>query len=106
MLSWWRRQPFDLAIPGYAGNCTLCFLKGRGKLLHLIRKDPALAEWWIAQEAAVASRTGPDGRACESMKRFRLGETYEALRTAALTARDLFDPGALASESIDCLCTD
>ena len=106
VLSWRRRQPFDLAIPGYAENCTLCFLKGRGKLLHLIREEPALAEWWIAQEAAVANRTGPDGRACESMKRFRLGETYEALRTAALTARDLFDPGALASESIDCLCTD
>ena len=106
VLSWWKAQPFDLAIPGYAGNCTLCFLKGRGKLLHLIRENPALAEWWIAQEAAVANRTGPDGRACESMKRFRLGETYHELRVAALTASDLFDPGVFASESIDCLCTD
>ena len=88
VLGWWRRQPFDLALPGYAGNCTLCFLKGRGKLLHLIREDPALADWWIAQERAVAGRTGPDGRACESMKRFRLGETYEALDIAARTTPD------------------
>ena len=29
VLAWWKEQPFDLGIPGYAGNCTLCMLKGR-----------------------------------------------------------------------------
>ena len=56
--------------------------------------------------------TGPDGRACDSMKRFRLGETYAELKTAALADRDLFDEAAPASDeggqsdSLDCHCTD
>ena len=79
VLDWWKRQPFDLGIPSYAGNCACCFLKGRAKLIRIIREDPTLADWWIEQEAKVANRTGPDGRACESMKRFRLGETYAEL---------------------------
>ena len=112
VLDWWKRQPFDLGIPSYAGNCTCCFLKGRAKLIRIIREDPSLADWWIEQEAKVANRTGPDGRACESMKRFRLGETYAELKAAALAHRDLFDdpaasPGEGAgSDPFDCHCTD
>ena len=111
VLDWWKRQPFDLGIPSYAGNCDLCYLKGRAKLIRLIREDPSLADWWIEQEAKVANRTGPDGRACESMKRFRLGETYAELKAAALADRDLFDRAASSAESsdtdsIDCHCTD
>ena len=94
VLAWWKEQPFDLRLPGYAGNCACCFLKGRGKLMHIIREDPSLADWWIEQEARVANRTGPDGRACESMKRFRIGETYAELKAAALARRDLFDATA------------
>ena len=112
VIEWWKTQPFDLGIPSYAGNCDACFLKGRAKLIHLIREDPTLADWWIEQEAKVANRTGPDGRACESMKRFRLGETYAELKAAALAHRDLFDEAAACtsgddeSDSVDCHCTD
>ena len=112
VLEWCKRQPFDLGIPSYAGNCACCFLKGRAKLIRIIREDPTLADWWIEQEAKVANRTGPDGRACESMKRFRLGETYAELKAAALAHRDLFDeapapPGETAEpDSLDCHCAD
>ena len=112
VLDWWKRQPFDLGIPSYAGNCACCFLKGRAKLIRIIREEPTLADWWIEQEAKVANRTGPDGRACESMKRFRLGETYAELKAAALAHRDLFDDAAASSgestesDSFDCHCTD
>ena len=112
VLAWWKEQPFDLGIPGYAGNCTLCMVKRRGKLLRLIHEDPALADWWIAQERSVANRTGPNGRACESVKRFRLDETYAELKAAALSQNDLFDETHAASEesaeseSLDCDCTD
>ena len=112
VLDWWKRQPFDLGIPSYAGNCTLCMVKARSKLIRLIREDPTLADWWIEQEAKVANRTGPDGRACESMKRFRLGETYAELKAAALDHRDLFDEvetssgESAESDSFDCHCTD
>ena len=112
VIEWWKQQPFDLGIPSYAGNCTACFLKGRAKLIRIIREDPSLADWWIAQEAKVANRTGPDGRACDSMKRFRLGETYAELKAAALADRDLFDEATAATDessetnSLDCNCTD
>ena len=106
VLAWWKRQPFDLGIPSAAGNCTLCYLKGRGKLLRLIREDPSRADWWIAQERRVSNRTGPDGKRCESMKRFRFGETYEELRAAALGQGDLFDDPAAGGDTFDCHCTD
>ena len=112
VLEWWKRQPFDLGIPSYAGNCACCFLKGRAKLIRIIREDPSLADWWIKQEAKVANRTGPDGRVCDSMKVFRLGETYAELKAAALADRDLFDEAAEHSDesanadSVDCNCTD
>ena len=111
VLEWWKRQPFGLRIPSHSGNCTHCFLKGRAKLIRLIRAEPALADWWIEQEAKVAHRTGPDGRASEVMKRFRLQETYAELKAAALVERDLFDeapePGDEAGlHSIECHCTD
>ena len=112
VIEWWKQQPFDLGIPSYAGNCTACFLKGRAKLIRIIREDPSLADWWIEQEAKVANRTGPDGRACDSMKVFRLGETYAELKAAALADRDLFDEATAATDesgetnSLDCNCTD
>ena len=106
VLEWWKRQPFDLGIPSYAGNCTLCFLKGRAKLLRLIREDPSRADWWIEQERRVSNRTNAQGRACESMKRFRLGETYEELRAAAFNQADLFDDAVADTETFDCHCTD
>ncbi len=112
VLAWWKDRPFDLAIPSRAGNCTLCYLKGRGKLLRLIREDPSRADWWIEQEARMADRTGPDGRASESMKRFRLGETYAELKAAALAQGGLFEDVAAPSahgaepDGFDCHCTD
>ena len=108
VLAWWKTQPFDLGLPGYAGNCTLCYLKSRGKLLHLIREDPSLADWWIAQEARIANRRNADGRLCRSLKRFRFAETYTELRDAALARRDLFDIDAADDDSggFDCHCTD
>ena len=104
--AWWRRQSFDLGIPSYAGNCMCCFLKGRDKLLRIVRESPSRADWWIEQEARVAHRTGPDGRACESMKRLRLRETYAELKAAALAQGSLFDDDAGDAEALDCHCTD
>ena len=112
VLAWWTRQPFQLGIPSWAGNCNACFLKGRAKLVRIIRDDPSAVDWWIEQEAKVAHRTGPDGRACESLKRFRLAETYAELKADALAGRDLFDETDSASDdgdnsdSIECHCTD
>lgn len=50
VMAFWARQTFDLGLRHYEGNCDLCFLKGRGKLMNLIRENPGIADWWIAQE--------------------------------------------------------
>ena len=46
----WSEQPFDLEIHRDLGNCDLCFLKGRWKLMRLITQHPERADWWIEQE--------------------------------------------------------
>ena len=46
VLKFWQEQDFDLGLKPYEGNCDLCFLKGRGKLMAIIRDKPELAKWW------------------------------------------------------------
>ena len=92
----WRRQPFDLGIPSERGNCDLCYLKPRRNLLETIREAPALADWWIDAERS-AGRT------------FRIGESFEALRAAALAPGvnvEIGDVGGGAGEPLPCFCTD
>ena len=55
----WSRQPFDLALKSWEGNCDLCFLKGRTVRERIMRDRPDLAAWWIAQEAAIGARFLP-----------------------------------------------
>ena len=104
-------SPSTSASPHTRETATSASSRGRAKLLRIVREDPSRADWWIEQEASVSHRTGPDGRHCESLKRFRLEETYAELRTAALAQRDLFDDpvSALPADEADigdCLCTD
>lgn len=46
--AFWKKQPFDLALPNnngvtMHGNCDLCFLKGGQQILSLIAEKPARA---------------------------------------------------------------
>lgn len=50
VMAFWREQPFDLGLQPHEGNCTLCFMKGRGLRLRLIRDVPGIADWWNRQE--------------------------------------------------------
>jgi 3'-phosphoadenosine 5'-phosphosulfate sulfotransferase (PAPS reductase)/FAD synthetase len=56
VLKFWARQPFDLAIKSYAGNCDFCFLKSQGKIERLMRENPAGAAWWVKLEEATGQR--------------------------------------------------
>jgi hypothetical protein len=77
----------------HEGNCDLCFLKGRRKLVNLIRDRPDLAAWWIEQET-------------------RIGGTFRSDRpsyAAMLAQGDLFAASGLPSDDealIDCVCHD
>jgi len=56
VMAFWSRQPFDLQLKPYEGNCDLCFLKARAKLNAIIRENPGIAQWWIEQERAVSGQ--------------------------------------------------
>ena len=49
----WEKQSFNLNLKPHEGNCDLCFLKGRDKLVNIIRDDPPRAKWWIEMEKSV-----------------------------------------------------
>lgn len=50
VMEFWRNQPFDLQLQPWQGNCSLCFLKGKGLRKQIIRDQPSIAEWWARQE--------------------------------------------------------
>lgn len=52
--AFWSRQPFDLHLRPWEGNCDLCFLKGRAKRERIMRDTPDLVGWWAAQESWAA----------------------------------------------------
>lgn len=86
VLEFWKSQPFDLAINGEYGNCDLCFLKGRNKLIKLIRQNPEKADWWIQQEAEKGT--------------FLNGISYTDLKKVALNQMQIdFEQG-----EIECFC--
>lgn len=55
VLDFWNKQPFDLDINSHEGNCDLCFLKGLGKKIELLRQKPEIANWWIEMENIVGA---------------------------------------------------
>ena len=56
---WWDKQPFDLALKDYEGNCDLCFKKSLKKRLTLIKERPEVAKWWLDMEDKYSSETIP-----------------------------------------------
>jgi len=50
VLAFWKSHPFDLQLEQGNGNCDLCFLKGKKRIIENIRQRPESADWWIAQE--------------------------------------------------------
>jgi 3'-phosphoadenosine 5'-phosphosulfate sulfotransferase (PAPS reductase)/FAD synthetase len=88
--AFWRAQPFDLQLQPHEGNCDLCFLKGRDKVVNIVRDRPDLARWWAEQEA-------------------RIGGTFRADRpsyAAMLAQPDLFRDGQGDDALIECYCHD
>lgn len=54
----WRRQPFDLGLRDWEGNCDHCFLKGQDKQRRIMRDRPDLAPWWIEKEHLAITQGG------------------------------------------------
>lgn len=93
VLRFWARQPFDLGLQPWEGNCDLCCLKGVRKLRRLVHDDPESADWWIRME----SETVP----------FRTDrETYAAMKRNAKAQPLLPIFSDEEGDTIPCLCTD
>lgn len=89
VLDFWSQQDFDLKIEQPFGNCDGCFLKGKGKLIEILMKDPNSLDWWINIE-----ETNMKGAT------FKKGITYRQLKEQAIEGINKFkdDP------SFDCFC--
>ena len=100
----WSEQPFDLQIHRDLGNCDLCFLKGRWKLMRLITQYPERAEWWIEQERfrrSVARKVRKP-----ELTRFLMRYTYEDLKNTPMMPFDELREEREASEAVSCFCGD
>jgi 3'-phosphoadenosine 5'-phosphosulfate sulfotransferase (PAPS reductase)/FAD synthetase len=98
ILDFWKKQPFDLQLQPYRGNCDLCFLKAKHKRVRIAKEEPQSLEWWKEQEQRFALKSHITGDG----KFFRRGEPYTLIE--ALTKQeDLFPP---ASDDIPCGCAD
>jgi 3'-phosphoadenosine 5'-phosphosulfate sulfotransferase (PAPS reductase)/FAD synthetase len=60
--AFWDAQPFDLAIPNFAGfsNCDLCFLKKAKDKQLIVTQNPERALWWAEHEKRLGARFRPD----------------------------------------------
>ncbi|MDT9499160.1 phosphoadenosine phosphosulfate reductase domain-containing protein [Capnocytophaga canimorsus] len=56
---WWEKQPFDLQLKDYQGNCDLCFLKSKRKRMTLISEFENIAHWWGEMEQKYANERCP-----------------------------------------------
>lgn len=48
--NFWSKQPFDLSIPDYLGNCDLCWKKSKKKRLRILSENPSIGDWWQGEE--------------------------------------------------------
>jgi 3'-phosphoadenosine 5'-phosphosulfate sulfotransferase (PAPS reductase)/FAD synthetase len=95
----WAASPFDLQLKQHEGNCDLCFLKGQGKIVNILRDRPDLADWWVEKERKFVGKTR-----LEEAGRFRKNApSYEATLRSSREPT-LFDE--LDDDVPDCRCTD
>jgi 3'-phosphoadenosine 5'-phosphosulfate sulfotransferase (PAPS reductase)/FAD synthetase len=100
VLEFWRNANFDLTLPSInnqtlAGNCDLCYLKGKNTLVQLMKERPDLADWWIAQENRFGDQSGATFRA----DRPPYIELVEEAKNPVMD--DLFE-----DDSMSCFCHD
>jgi len=93
----WKNNNFDLNLIAsdkhtLFGNCDMCFLKGKGQLLQMLKHREDLAHWWVQQE----QRTN---------KTFKYDISYQQMieiKNEEDKQQNLF----FDDESVDCFCHD
>jgi 3'-phosphoadenosine 5'-phosphosulfate sulfotransferase (PAPS reductase)/FAD synthetase len=103
VLTFWKEQPFDLQIDpqGDLGNCDLCFLKSRRKLVRAIQAEPARVDWWTEQENKFTDTKGKGAIFRVDRPRY-----FELHREAMFYAKQIPLDLDLDDALIDCMCGD
>lgn len=102
VLAFWDRQPFDLRLEPWEGNCDLCFLKGLAKKERIIRDRPELARWW--QEMEMESRASKPSGA--SFRNDQPSYAQMAYRVAHQPLLPVINEVTGSDDVIDCFCSD
>ena len=104
--AFWSKQPFDLGIPSWQGNCDLCFLKGRKIKEAIIRSDPSVTEWWSRMERTVLDT---EGQRLKNSKMALFSKRYSVEQLASDVRKSPGLPlaeGLTEEDRIDCFCGD
>ena len=97
VLEFWSKQPFDLGLQSYEGNCDVCFLKSMSKRVRLAREQPELFNWWIEREQWAKAQGAKSARFLPNEP------NYEKIRQFAERQGSL---PIFEDDSLPCGCTD
>ena len=98
----WNKKNFDLKLTNFngktpAGNCDLCFLKGKKTLTSLLKEKPKMADWWIEQERKFDTPKHKEHKTNQFIKNI----SYIDLVDLSKQNVDLFD-----DQQMTCFCHD
>lgn len=92
VLAFWKAKPYDLEVPTILGNCDLCFLKGKGAIVAIMKQFPELADKWIADEQRINATY---------LKGISYSQLLEISKRPELKQQDLFE----LQPAFNCACT-
>ena len=107
ILSFWKKQSFDLRVTKGFGNCDGCFLKSEKTLAVLWRMHPKRARWWANQEQKVFSGKNPKKQNMQTFKKqINNGNSYSELGDLVSRQGDwIFDQQGYFCQANDGECT-
>lgn len=64
----WSKQPFDLELKSYEGNCDFCWKKSLRKLMTIAKDNPELLGWWQEMQKKYGNFISPSRKSKEDLK--------------------------------------
>jgi len=96
----WSKQPFDLKLKSYEGNCDLCWKKGLRKLMTITKDKPELADWWREMDKKYSMFT-PESRISKASPPYRFFRDNMTIDDIIEESKFPFEPSRDESKDID-----
>jgi hypothetical protein len=100
---WWAKQPFDLQLKDYEGNCDLCHLKSQRKRQTILVEQPEIADWWIRMEEMTGSEF-QQGMPVKRLLELSRGKRFAKVQDSY--QKSLVEPELFGDVEISCFCGD